>query len=80
VAGGVLDAVADGVVARDRVDELLLIAAVWVDPAARDEALVYANNRTATRGALEAGANGAPPIEELMKVRDDPRNPFFDTS
>src|SRR4029077_573941 len=37
VAGGVLDAGADGVVDAGLVDDLLLIAAAWVDPTAADE-------------------------------------------
>ncbi|HZT65538.1 MAG TPA: formaldehyde-activating enzyme [Acidimicrobiales bacterium] len=77
VASGVLDAVADGIVDAGRVDELVLIAAVWVDPAAVDEELVYANNRAATRAALEAGRRGTPGVDEALAVRDDPRNPFF---
>src|SRR5919202_1902466 len=48
------------VVAADEVEDLLLIAAVWVDWAADDESLVYANNAAATRRALEAAARGAP--------------------
>src|SRR5580658_8777783 len=45
VASGVLSAVADDVIDASGVDEMLLIAAVWVDPEAESEALVYANNR-----------------------------------
>jgi 5,6,7,8-tetrahydromethanopterin hydro-lyase len=74
VAQGVLDAVADGVA---EVDDLLLIAAVWVDWAADDEEAVYAANLQATRDALAAGAEGGPAIEELLGLRDDPANPFF---
>src|SRR5262245_42615416 len=33
VASAVADAVAEGVIARGEVDELVVIAAVWVDPA-----------------------------------------------
>src|SRR5580692_11230471 len=50
VASGTLWAVADGVIAASTVDDLVLIAAVWVDPEAADEAAVYENNRLATRG------------------------------
>ena len=76
VASGVLGAVADGVVAGD-LDDLLLVTAVWVDPAARDEQLVYANNRAATRQALEWGMTGAPALDELLAVADRPTNPFL---
>src|SRR5215469_13674870 len=52
VAGGVADAVSEGIVSEADADDLLLIAAVWVNPAARDAAKVYANNRAATTAAL----------------------------
>jgi 5,6,7,8-tetrahydromethanopterin hydro-lyase len=77
VASGVLWAVADDVIAADRVHDLLLIAAVWVDPEATDEAAVYENNRRATREALEAGLHRAPDVADLLAVRDEPWNPFF---
>ncbi len=77
VAGGVADAVADGVIAAADAESLLLIAAVWVDPAAADAAGVYANNRAATRAALQAGADGAPSVADVLAARHAPANPFF---
>jgi 5,6,7,8-tetrahydromethanopterin hydro-lyase len=77
VARGVLNAVADGFVPAGEVDDLLLIAAVWVDWAAKDEEAVYENNVEATRAALAAGAEGRPRLEELLVVRDEPENAFF---
>jgi 5,6,7,8-tetrahydromethanopterin hydro-lyase len=72
VAGGVADALRGGLD-----PELLLIAAVWVDPDAADAELVYRNNREATRLALEAGAAGGPAIEAILEVADTPSNPFY---
>jgi 5,6,7,8-tetrahydromethanopterin hydro-lyase len=77
VAQGVLDAVADGVVPAAEVDDLLLIAAVWVDWAAEDEEAIYAGNLRATRDALGAAVEGRPAIEELLALRAQPENPFF---
>jgi len=77
VASGTLWAVADDVIASGAVDDLLLIAAVWVDPEAADEAAVYENNRRATREALEAGRCRAPELGDLLAARDEPWNPFF---
>ena len=77
VARGVLDAVADGVLPADEVDDLLLIAAVWVDWAAADEEAVYAANADATRAGLAASAEGRPAIAELLPLRAEPQNPFF---
>jgi len=77
VASGVLWAVADGIIESDRVDDLVLIAAVWVNPAAADEALVYDNNRAATRDALAAGAARTPTIDEALRYRDRALNAYY---
>jgi 5,6,7,8-tetrahydromethanopterin hydro-lyase len=77
VASGVLDAVADGTIAAGEVDDLVLIAAVWVDPMARDADLVYENNRTATAAALRAGRRRTPSIDDVLAVRDQPINGYY---
>ena len=77
VASGVLWAVVDGVIEAGLVDDLLLIAAVWVAPEAADGALVYENNRRATRDALEAGARRTPTLAEALDVRDAPLNAYY---
>jgi 5,6,7,8-tetrahydromethanopterin hydro-lyase len=77
VACGVADAVADGVISAEGAENLLLIAAVWVNPAARDAELVYRNNRMATRQALENGASGTPKVTDTLAARHAPANPFF---
>jgi 5,6,7,8-tetrahydromethanopterin hydro-lyase len=77
VAQGVLSAVAEGVIPAGDVDDLVLVAAVWVDWAADDEDEVYTNNVAATRDALAAAAEGRPALDDLLAVRDEPQNPFF---
>jgi 5,6,7,8-tetrahydromethanopterin hydro-lyase len=77
VASGVLWAVADGVVDGELVDDLVLIAAVWVSPEALDEALVYDNNRAATRDALAAGAARTPTLDEALEYRDRALNAYY---
>jgi len=77
VAGGVADAVADQIISAADADELLLIVAVWVNPEARDAEKVYANNRAATRAALQAGVAGAPSVADVLAGREHPANPYF---
>ena len=77
VARGVAEAVAAGVVPTGEVDDLLLIAAVWVDWGADDPAVVYENNFAATRDALAAAVERRPGVEEVVAGRDRPSNPFF---
>ena len=77
VARGVLESVAEGTIPQGSVENLALIAAVWVGWAASDEEEIYANNVEATRTALAAAAEGRPRLEELLAIRAEPENPFF---
>lgn len=77
VAQGVAESVAAGVISRGRVDALVLIAAVWVAPDARDEEAVYRNNLAATRAALAAGAAREPKLEDVLAAAGAPENPYF---
>ena len=77
VAAGVADAVSEGIVGEAEAERALLIAAVWVNPAADDAQAVYANNRTATYQALRAGKARLPLLDDLLSVRNAPFNPFF---
>jgi 5,6,7,8-tetrahydromethanopterin hydro-lyase len=77
VAGGVIDALAEGVLSEPDLVGVVLICAVWVDPAAGDDQAVFANNRQATVDALRAGAVGFPPATAVLAARDAVWNPFF---
>lgn len=77
VAAGVADAVAEGVISHDEADLCVVIAAVWVNPEADDAETVYRNNRESTATALRNGAARLPHIEDVLKARDSPSNPFF---
>jgi 5,6,7,8-tetrahydromethanopterin hydro-lyase len=76
VAQGVIAAVREGFVPKGELDDLLLIAAVWVHWNAGDEDAVYENNLEATRLALEAGARGLPLAENVLAA-GDPWSQFF---
>jgi 5,6,7,8-tetrahydromethanopterin hydro-lyase len=77
VAGGVADAVAEGLIPAGGLDDLLLIAAVWVNPGADDADAVYRNNRTATATALRNGAARLPDAAAIAPHVDRPTNPFY---
>jgi len=77
VAGGVADAVAGGIISEQAAEDLVLIAAVWVNPNARNAGLVYRNNRAASRNGLQAGAQGTPKVADVLAAKDAPYNPFF---
>jgi len=76
VAAGVVDAHRKGVLRAEDADDLVLIAAVWVNPQADDEEAVYANNAEAVLAALTAGRDGLPSIGTVLDA-GEPRNPYF---
>jgi 5,6,7,8-tetrahydromethanopterin hydro-lyase len=80
IAQGVLDAVAEGVVDPGDAAELLLLVAVWIDPAAHDETAVRKASRTATFSAL-ADALRLPSAEEVTALaarRETANTPFYE--
>ncbi|MCX6512327.1 MAG: formaldehyde-activating enzyme [Actinobacteria bacterium] len=66
IAAGVLDALGAGSIDQSQVHELAIIAAVWVDPDAKDEDLVFENNRRSMSEALQSGATRVPRVEDLL--------------
>ncbi len=63
-------------------DEFVLITAVWVDPTATDEQLVFHNNAEATYNALVRGAQRPQSAAALEALRagDLPSNPYMGRS
>lgn len=78
IGQGVLDAVAHGLVEAS--GDLLVLVAVWVDPAADDETAVREANRAAMRKALGVCVEGRDPaaVAALVERRNSLRNPFYD--
>jgi 5,6,7,8-tetrahydromethanopterin hydro-lyase len=76
VAAGVMNALRKGVVSEGDADDVVLVAAVWVNPAADDEEAVYENNAQAVLAALIAGRDRLPSVRALLDV-GEPRNPYF---
>jgi 5,6,7,8-tetrahydromethanopterin hydro-lyase len=79
IAQGVLDAVADGVVDAHEAADLVVLAALWVDPAAHDETAVKRANRAAMRAALEDALRppSAAAILALADRRESAANGYF---
>jgi 5,6,7,8-tetrahydromethanopterin hydro-lyase len=77
VAKGVALAVGEGIIDAAAAGHLVLIAAVWVNPAALDTEAVFANNTEATLQALRNGREGRPSVSEAVAAGLSPWNPFF---
>lgn len=77
LAAGVADAIAGGVLDRSTLDELLLIAAMWIDPATDRADEVFENNRAAACAALRNGRDSTPSVDDFLVAAAQPWNPFF---
>ena len=79
IAQGVLDAVADGLIDAAEAAEVVLLVAVWVDPAAGDETAVKAANRAAMRDAIADAL--APPSADAARAlaarREEAANAYY---
>lgn len=75
-AKAVVDSVADGTIPRDAVDEIVIIANIFVHPAAVDRKRVYINNYKAMRHALRRATEGWPSPEELIENKERAKHPF----
>jgi 5,6,7,8-tetrahydromethanopterin hydro-lyase len=78
VARGVGLALEEGVIDRSEAGNLVLIAAVWVNPSADATRAVYENNVSATLRALRNGMSGGPGLDEFLAAARAPFNPYFE--
>ena len=76
VAKAVVDSVADGTIPKATVEDLVIIANVFVHPTAVDRQRVYINNYKAMRHAIRKTIEGRPSIDELIENKDRSKHPF----
>lgn len=76
VAKAVVDTVEEGFIPRSAVDDLLIIANVFVHPSAVDRKRVYINNYKAMRHALRKAVENRPSIDELLQNKERAKHPF----
>jgi 5,6,7,8-tetrahydromethanopterin hydro-lyase len=79
IAQGVLDAVAEGLIDGGAVDDLVILVALWVDPAAHDDPAVKRANRAATRVAIADAvhAHEAGEVDALVSAREQADNGYY---
>ena len=79
ISQGVLDAVAAALIEPADAGALVLLVAVWVDPAATDETAVRKANRAATRAAIEDALTdrGADYVREVAARREHASNSYY---
>lgn len=76
IAKAVIDSVADGTIPRQAVEDLVIIANVFVHPTAIDRQRVYINNYKAMRHAIRKSVEGRPSVDELLANKERSKHPF----
>jgi len=76
VAKAVLDTVEEGFIPKTTVDDLMIVANVFVHPAAVDRKRIYINNYKAMRHALRKAIENRPSIEELLQNKERAKHPL----
>jgi len=76
VAKAVADSVADGTIPKAAVDDLIIIAGVFVHPTAVDRQRVYINNYKAMRHAIRKAVENRPTVDEMLENKDRAKHPF----
>lgn len=75
VAKGIADAVEEGLIPLNKVDEWLIIVSVFIHPAAKDYRKIYQYNYGATKLAIQRALKGYPPIEKIFYDKDRAKHP-----
>ena len=77
VAKAIADATEEGVIPKEKVDDLVIICSVFVHPQAKDYRKIYHYNYGATRLALRRAFQKYPSIEKLMYDKDRATHPIM---
>lgn len=77
VAKAVVDSVAEGIIPKDIVDDIVIICGVFIHPAAKDKDKVYRYNYEATKLAIKRAMTGEPKIDEILEKKDRVEHPFY---
>jgi 5,6,7,8-tetrahydromethanopterin hydro-lyase len=77
VARGVQEAVDEGILPAEAVDEWCIIAGVWVNWEANDADTIYKHNTEAMKTALKRAMNNEPTAQEINLAMSNPSNPFY---
>lgn len=77
VAKAVADSVAEGVIPKAEVENLVVIASVFIHPLARDYDAIYRYNYGATKLAVKRAMEGFPDIDTVLFEKDRSTHPIM---
>ncbi|MDI6904034.1 MAG: bifunctional 5,6,7,8-tetrahydromethanopterin hydro-lyase/3-hexulose-6-phosphate synthase [Candidatus Bathyarchaeia archaeon] len=77
VAKAVADAVEEGIIPKDKVDDWVIVCSVFVHPQAKDYRRIYHYNYGATKLALKRALAKYPPLEKVFYDKDRAKHPIM---
>jgi 5,6,7,8-tetrahydromethanopterin hydro-lyase len=78
VAKAVTDCVAEGTLPKKDVDDLVVIAGVFIHWDAKDNDKIYRYNYEATKLAIQRAMRNEPKIDEILAKKDTVKHPIFE--
>jgi 5,6,7,8-tetrahydromethanopterin hydro-lyase len=76
VAKAVADSVAEGVIPKGDVENLVIICGVFIHWEAKDDKKIYDYNYQATKESIKRAMKGEPKIDEITAKKDTAKHPF----
>lgn len=76
VAKAVADSVADGVIPKDKAEDLVIVCGVFIHPAAADDKKIYQYNYESTVLAIKNAMGAKPSVDEMLAGKDAAAHPF----
>ncbi|MCX6669303.1 MAG: bifunctional 5,6,7,8-tetrahydromethanopterin hydro-lyase/3-hexulose-6-phosphate synthase [Methanothrix sp.] len=77
VAKAVADAVAEGIIPKEKAEELVVIVSVFIHPQAKDYDAIYRYNYGATKLALQRAMEGFPDVDLVLYEKDRSTHPIM---
>lgn len=77
VAKSVADAVEEGIVPKEKIDDWVVVCSVFVHPEAKDYRRIYQYNYGATKLALKRALAKYPPLEKIIYDKDRATHPVM---
>src|SRR6266403_4060867 len=76
VARAVADSVAEGVIPKGEVENLVIVCGVFIHWDAKDDTKIFQYNYEATKMAIKNAMKGEPKIDEILAKKDTAKHPF----
>ena len=76
VARAVVDSVSEGVIPRDRADDLCVLVGVFIHWEAKDDKKIYDFNYRAVKQSIERALRGTPRLDDVIAGAKTARHPF----